>query len=91
GPDLPEQLPLDDVLARLKPWLEAADRKKVGQHLKYDAQVLANYDIALNGIEHDTLLESYVLESHRTHDMDSLALRHLGVKTIKYEDVAGKG
>ncbi|QTD93680.1 DNA polymerase I [Burkholderia anthina] len=91
GPDLPEQLPFDDVLARLKPWLESADRKKVGQHLKYDAQVLANYDIALNGIEHDTLLESYVLESHRTHDMDSLALRHLGVKTIKYEDVAGKG
>ncbi|QTO45968.1 DNA polymerase I [Burkholderia latens] len=91
GPDAPEQLPLDDVLARLKPWLESADRKKVGQHLKYDAQVLANYDIALNGIEHDTLLESYVLESHRTHDMDSLALRHLGVKTIKYEDVAGKG
>ncbi|HEF5874618.1 TPA: DNA polymerase I [Burkholderia cenocepacia] len=91
GPDMPEQLPLDDVLARLKPWLESADRKKVGQHLKYDAQVLANYGIALNGIEHDTLLESYVLESHRTHDMDSLALRHLGVKTIKYEDVAGKG
>ncbi|KUZ11534.1 DNA polymerase I [Burkholderia diffusa] len=91
GPDLPEQLPIDDVLARLKPWLESVDRKKVGQHLKYDAQVLANYDIALNGIEHDTLLESYVLESHRTHDMDSLALRHLGVKTIKYEDVAGKG
>ncbi|HIE1296866.1 MULTISPECIES: DNA polymerase I [Burkholderia] len=91
GPDMPEQLPLDEVLARLKPWLESADRKKVGQHLKYDAQVLANYDIALNGIEHDTLLESYVAESHRTHDMDSLALRHLGVKTIKYEDVAGKG
>jgi len=91
GPDLPEQLPIDDVLARLRPWLESADRKKVGQHLKYDAQVLANYDIALNGIEHDTMLESYVLESHRTHDMDSLALRHLGVKTIKYEDVAGKG
>ncbi|KVT81357.1 DNA polymerase I [Burkholderia ubonensis] len=91
GPDLPEQLPLDDVLARLKPWLESADRKKVGQHLKYDAQVLANYGIELKGIEHDTLLESYVLESHRTHDMDSLAMRHLGVKTIKYEDVAGKG
>ncbi|WP_241292299.1 DNA polymerase I [Burkholderia stabilis] len=91
GPDMPEQLPIDEVLARLKPWLESADHKKVGQHLKYDAQVLANYDIALNGIEHDTLLESYVVESHRTHDMDSLALRHLGVKTIKYEDVAGKG
>ncbi|WP_175783593.1 DNA polymerase I [Burkholderia ambifaria] len=91
GPDMPEQLPIDEVLARLKPWLESGDRKKVGQHLKYDAQVLANYGIELNGIEHDTLLESYVLESHRTHDMDSLALRHLGVKTIKYEDVAGKG
>lgn len=91
GPDMPEQLPLDEVLARLKPWLESADRRKVGQHLKYDAQVLANYGIELNGIEHDTLLESYVLESHRTHDMDSLALRHLGIKTIKYEDVAGKG
>lgn len=91
GPDMPEQLPIDEVLARLKPWLESAKHKKVGQHLKYDAQVIANYGIALNGIEHDTLLESYVLESHRSHDMDSLALRHLGVKTIKYEDVAGKG
>ncbi|AJY40180.1 DNA polymerase I [Burkholderia humptydooensis] len=91
GPDLPAQLPRDEVLAKLTPWLEDASRKKLGQHLKYDAQVLANYGIALNGIEHDTLLESYVLESHRTHDMDSLALRHLGVKTIKYEDVAGKG
>uniref|UniRef100_UPI0005C28D75 DNA polymerase I n=1 Tax=Burkholderia gladioli TaxID=28095 RepID=UPI0005C28D75 len=91
GPDAPEQLPRDEVLAKLKPWLESAERRKVGQHLKYDAQVLANYEIALNGIEHDTLLESYVLESHRTHDMDSLALRHLGVKTIKYEEVAGKG
>ncbi|VBC16709.1 DNA polymerase I [Burkholderia pseudomallei] len=91
GPDMPAQLPSDEVLAKLTPWLEDAGKKKLGQHLKYDAQVLANYGIALNGIEHDTLLESYVLESHRTHDMDSLALRHLGVKTIKYEDVAGKG
>ncbi|MBV8628205.1 MAG: DNA polymerase I, partial [Paraburkholderia sp.] len=91
GPDAPEQLPRDEVLAKLKPWLESADKKKVGQHLKYDEQVLANYGIEMNGIAHDTLLQSYVLESHRTHDMDSLALRHLGVKTIKYEDVAGKG
>jgi DNA polymerase-1 len=91
GPDLPEQLPLDEVLARLRPWLESAAHKKVGQHLKYDAQVLANHGIELNGIEHDTLLESYVLESHRSHDMDSLALRHLGIKTITYEEVAGKG
>jgi DNA polymerase-1 len=91
GPDAPVQLPRDEVLAKLKPWLESADRKKVGQHLKYDEQVLANYGIEMRGIEHDTLLQSYVLESHRTHDMDSLALRHLGMKTIKYEEVAGKG
>nr|WP_246270240.1 DNA polymerase I [Paraburkholderia solisilvae] len=91
GPDAPLQLPRDEVLAKLKPWLESAARKKVGQHLKYDEQVLANYGIAMDGVEHDTLLQSYVLESHRSHDMDSLALRHLGLKTIKYEDVAGKG
>ncbi|KIG08580.1 DNA polymerase I [Caballeronia concitans] len=91
GPDAPVQLPRDEVLAKLKPWLEDASKKKVGQHLKYDEQVLANYGIALRGVEHDTLLQSYVLESHRPHDMDNLALRHLGVKTIKYEDVAGKG
>jgi len=91
GPGVPEQLPRAEVLERLRPWFEDAGRKKVGQHMKYDAQVLANYGIALNGIEHDTMLQSYVLESHRTHDMDSLALRHLGVKTIKYEEVCGKG
>ncbi|MFM0727473.1 DNA polymerase I [Paraburkholderia strydomiana] len=91
GPDAPVQLPRDEVLAKLKPWLESAEHKKVGQHLKYDEQVLANYGIEMRGIEHDTLLQSYVLESHRTHDMDSLALRHLGIKTIKYEEVAGKG
>ncbi|SAL55202.1 DNA polymerase I [Caballeronia cordobensis] len=91
GPDAPDQLPRDEVLAKLKPWLEDASKKKVGQHLKYDEQVLANYGIEMRGVEHDTLLQSYVLESHRPHDMDNLALRHLGVKTIKYEDVAGKG
>lgn len=91
GPDAPDQLPRDEVLRKLKPWLEDASKKKVGQHLKYDEQVLANYGIELHGVEHDTLLQSYVLESHRPHDMDNLALRHLGVKTIKYEDVAGKG
>jgi DNA polymerase-1 len=91
GPDAPDQLPRDEVLQKLKPWLEDGSKKKVGQHLKYDEQVLANYGIELNGVEHDTLLQSYVLESHRPHDMDNLALRHLGVKTIKYEDVAGKG
>jgi len=91
GPGVPEQLPRDEVLARLKPWLENAECKKVGQHMKYDAQVLANYGITLAGIAHDTMLESYVLESHRSHDMDGLALRHLGQKTIKYEEVCGKG
>ncbi|PMS37236.1 DNA polymerase I [Trinickia symbiotica] len=91
GPDHPEQLPRDEVLARLKPWLENPEKKKLGQHLKYDEQVLLNHGIALNGVEHDTLLQSYVLESHRSHDMDSLAMRHLGVETIKYEDVCGKG
>jgi DNA polymerase-1 len=91
GPDAPVQLPRDEVLAKLKPWLESRDKQKVGQHLKYDEQVLANYGIVMDGIEHDTLLQSYVLESHRPHDMDNLALRHLGLKTIKYEDVAGKG
>ncbi|RKP56516.1 DNA polymerase I [Pararobbsia silviterrae] len=91
GPDAPDQLPIDDVLARLKPWLEHPERKKVGQNLKYDAHVLANHGIRLAGIVHDTMLESYVVESHRSHDMDGLALRHLGLKTIKYEDVCGKG
>ncbi|AKJ68592.1 DNA polymerase I [Pandoraea thiooxydans] len=91
APGAQTQLPRDEVLARLKPWLESEAHKKVGQHLKYDTHVLANRGIALRGVAHDTLLESYVLESHRSHDMDSLAERHLGVKTIKYEEVCGKG
>ena len=88
---VPTQLPIDDVLRRLKPWFEDPTRKKVGQNVKYDQHVLANYGIALAGVAHDTLLQSYVLESQRQHDMDSLAWRHLGVKTISYADVAGKG
>ncbi len=91
GPDAPQQLPFDEVLTRLTPWLSDAQYKKVGQHMKYDEQVLANYGITLAGIEHDTLLESYVWEAHRSHDMDSLALRHLGLKTVKYEELCGKG
>ena len=87
----PAQLPIDDVLRRLKPWFEDTTQKKLGQNLKYDQHVLANYGIALAGVAHDTLLQSYVLESQRAHDMDSLAWRHLGVKTISYADVAGKG
>ncbi len=87
----PAQLPFDATLAKLKPWLESARHRKVGQHLKYDAHVFANHGIRLEGIAHDTLLESYVLEAHRSHDMDSLAERHLGRTTIAYEQVCGKG
>ncbi|NMG04234.1 DNA polymerase I [Azoarcus taiwanensis] len=91
GPDTPSQLPLDEVLGRLKPWLESGERAKVGQNLKYDAHVLANHGIRLGGITADTLLESYVLESDKSHDMDSLASRHLRLKTITYTEVCGKG
>ncbi|MBI4189889.1 MAG: DNA polymerase I, partial [Betaproteobacteria bacterium] len=87
----PPQLDLAAVLAKLKPWLEDAHKAKLGQNLKYDKHVFANHGIRLSGIAHDTLLESYVLESHKPHDMDSLAERHLGVKTITYQEVAGKG
>ena len=88
----PAQLDRDEVLAALKPWLEDDKRLKVGHHLKYDAHILENYGISLAGIEHDTMLESYVLNSTATrHDMDSVAAKYLGVTTTKYEDVAGKG
>ena len=87
----PEQLSLERVLARLKPWFESDSARKLGQNLKYDQHVLANHGIALAGVAHDTLLESYVLESHRSHDMDDLAWRHLGLQTIAYADVTGKG
>jgi DNA polymerase-1 len=89
--DAPAQLSRAEVLATLKPWLEDANKPKLGQHLKYDSHIFANYGIRLSGIVHDTLLQSYVLESHKNHDMDSLALRHLGRKTITYEEVCGKG
>ena len=86
-----EQLNRAWVLAQLKPWLENPQAKKVGQNLKYDIHVFENYQITMQGVAHDTLLESYVLESHLSHGMDSLAERHLGIKTIRYEDVCGKG
>ena len=85
------QLDRAKVLARMKPWLESKSNLKVGQNLKYDSHIFANYGITLNGIAFDTLLESYVLESHLPHNMDSLAERHLGMKTIRYEEVCGKG
>ncbi len=88
----PPQLDREQTLARLKPLLEDASRPKVGQNLKYDMSVLANHDIELRGIAHDTMLQSYVLDSTATrHDMDSLALKYLSHKTISYEEVAGKG
>jgi DNA polymerase-1 len=88
----PDQLPRAATLERLRPWLENEARAKVGHHLKYDAHVLANHGINLAGLRFDTMLESYVWNSVATrHDMDSAAERYLGVKTIHYEDVAGKG
>ena len=88
----PEQLDLDTCLARLKPWLESDKHAKVGHHLKYDAHVLRNHDINLAGMRFDSMLESYVWNSVASrHDMDSLAQLYLGVTTVKYEDVAGKG
>lgn len=92
--DAPVQLPLDDVLAVMKPILENDNILKVGQNLKYDAEVLLNYGIELKGIEFDTMLESYVLNSVAgmgRHDMDSLAERHLNHKTVSFEEIAGKG
>lgn len=91
-PGVPAQLDRAAVLERLRPLLEDAAKAKLGQHLKYDANVLLNHGIALRGIRHDTMLESYVLNSTATrHDMDSLAERYLDRQTIHYEDVAGKG
>ena len=90
-PGVAEQLSRADVLAALKPWLENPSKAKVGQHLKYDSHVFANHGIQVQGITQDTLLESYVLESHKKHDMDSLSLRWLNRKTISYEEICGKG
>ncbi len=91
-PGAPEQISLEDALAKLKPLLEDPSKHKVGQNLKYDKNVLANYDVNLDGITFDTMLESYVLQSVGTrHNMDALALKYLGVNTIHFEDIAGKG
>ena len=87
----PQQLSREHVLAKLKPWLEDPAKPKLGQNLKYDSHIFANHGVTLRGIVHDTLLQSYVFESHKSHDMDSLALRHLNHKTIAFVDVCGKG
>ncbi|CAK0774382.1 DNA polymerase I [Gammaproteobacteria bacterium] len=91
-PNAPIQLDRDQVLARLKPLLEDPGHAKLGHNLKYDMNVLANHGIRLAGIRHDSMLESYVLDSTATrHDLDALVLKFLGERTIHYEDVAGKG
>ncbi|MFA7280254.1 MAG: DNA polymerase I [Sterolibacterium sp.] len=87
----PAQLPLMEVLDKLRPWLESAQHAKLGQHLKYDRHIFANHGIELRGIHDDTLLESYVLESDKSHDLGALATRHLGFKTIAYDEITGKG
>jgi DNA polymerase-1 len=88
---VPQQLPRELVLERLKPWLENPGKPKLGQNLKYDMHIFANHGVTLRGIVHDTLLQSYVFESHKPHDMDTMAMRHLGYTTIPYVDVCGKG
>ena len=90
-PGAPEQIGVPRALALLKPWLESARHAKVGQNLKYDAHVLANHGVRLAGIAHDTLLESFVYEAQERHDLDALSQRHLGWKTISYDEVTGKG
>jgi len=91
-PGAPAQLRRNDVLAALKPLLEDAQKPKLGQHVKYDMNVLSNYGIAVRGVRYDSMLESYVWNSSGSrHDMDTLAKKYLGVDTIHYEDVTGKG
>jgi DNA polymerase-1 len=91
GPGVVDQLPRDEVLAKLKPWLEAGERKKLLQNAKYDQHIFANHDITLAGIAHDTMLQSYVIESDKGHDLGQLCTRHLGLETIAYTDLCGKG
>ena len=90
-PGAPKQLSIDTILNLLKPMLEDEKIKKIGQNIKYDAHVFLNHGIHLKGIKHDTMLQSYVAESHQSHGMDNLSLRHLGHTCVSYEDVAGKG
>ncbi|RAO76704.1 DNA polymerase I [Dyella jiangningensis] len=91
-PGAPAQLPRDQVLAALKPIFEDPNRPKLGQHAKYDINILSHYGIVVQGLKHDSMLESYVWNATATrHDMDSLARKYLGYETIKYEEVAGKG
>jgi DNA polymerase-1 len=90
-PGAPEQLPLQQVLVALRPWLEDEGAAKIGQNVKYDLHVFANHGIAVRGYRHDTLLQSYVLEAHKPHGLESLAERHLQRKGLNYEELCGKG
>ncbi len=90
-PGAPDQLPFDEVLAALRPWLEDASAAKVGQNIKYDTHVLTNAGITVRGWLHDTLLQSYVVEAHLPHSLEKLAERHLGRKGLSYEELCGKG
>jgi len=90
-PGAPDQLDRAQSLQKLKPWLESESRKKLGQNLKYEQHVFANQGITLRGISEDTLLQSYVIESHQPHNLENLVLRHLGMKTIPYTELVGKG
>ena len=90
-PGAPAQLPREEVLAKMKPWLENPAAHKLGQHIKYDRHVFANHGIEVQGYVHDTMLQSYVLEVHKPHGLASLAERHLGRQGINYEDLCGKG
>ncbi len=87
----PDQINEETLLSKLRPWLEDPKHKKVGQNLKFDLHIFRNHGIDVKGVAHDTLLQSYVLESHLKHDMDSLAERHLGIRTTTYDDVTGTG
>jgi len=89
--DAHQQLSRDEILAQLKPWLEDASRFKLGQHVKYDRHVFANHGIEVKGYSHDTMLQSYVLEVHKQHSLESLAQRHLNRKGLSFEDLCGKG
>ena len=90
-PGAPDQLNRELALQKLQPWLESPRHKKAGQNLKFDQHIFANHGIALAGISEDTLLQSYVIESHKPHDLENMVLRHLDLKTVPYAEVVGKG
>lgn len=89
--DAPKQLDIDTVLAQLKPWLENPNKPKLGQHTKYDQHIFANHGIHMQGLCHDTMLQSYVLHAHKAHNLDAIALRTIGRSGLSYEDLCGKG